>query len=166
MKGLLLAAILLTGCADDYSKKLATELADDLRNAGIEVSLRAKGEMLVVDLLSVSGERSPADVTRVLFTAAALVVKEHPEPYQEVVLEYRKGACFKLSGQDFYQLGKDFEAGENPVYLIRTLPEKLKTPTGKPAYEKWEGGWLGVSTRQMEDFNDFHKKWWITASTL
>ncbi len=60
----------------------------------------------------------------------------------------------------FQELGIEFDSGQNPVYLVRTFPEKL-TPAGVPAYEKWEGGLLGVTSKQINNFNDFCDKWFI-----
>jgi len=54
---------------------------------------------------------------------------------------------------------------QNPVYTIRTFPENLYTIDGKNVYGEWTGGLLGVVTKQMEDFNDFHKKWYIDEMT-
>ena len=37
------------------------------------------------------------------------------------------------------------------LYLIRTLPKKLFNPDGTAAFGRWEGGLLGVLSKQMED---------------
>ena len=29
------------------------------------------------------------------------------------------------------------------------------------AYPEWTGGLLGVAGKQIEDFNDFHMKWYL-----
>jgi len=38
-------------------------------------------------------------------------------------------------------------------------------PGGSRAYSGWIGGVLGVLEKQMEDFNDFHKKWYSEQCT-
>nr|MBC8489582.1 hypothetical protein [Bacteroidota bacterium] len=50
---------------------------------------------------------------------------------------------------------------QNPVYTMRTFPENLKNPDKSQSYSEWTGGWLGVSQKQIEDFNDFHDKWYF-----
>jgi hypothetical protein len=34
-------------------------------------------------------------------------------------------------------------------------------PDGSSAYPEWTGGWLGVASKQINDFNDFHSKWYL-----
>jgi len=57
-------------------------------------------------------------------------------------------------------LGKEY-SWQNPVYTIRTFPENLINLDGSMAYPEWTGGWLRVTGKQMEDFNNFHKKWYL-----
>jgi hypothetical protein len=66
-----------------------------------------------------------------------------------------------MSGSVFASLGSEFSAGQNPVFLIRTLPEKLRTPDGHPAFETWTGGLLGVLGAQLEDHAEFHRRWYL-----
>jgi len=35
------------------------------------------------------------------------------------------------------------------------------TPDGKKAFGTWTGGLLGVLSKQMEDFGEFHEKWYV-----
>jgi len=44
---------------------------------------------------------------------------------------------------------------------MRTFPENLLKPDGSRAYQTWTGGLLGVVGKQVEDFNDFHRQWWL-----
>ena len=46
---------------------------------------------------------------------------------------------FMMKGEEFGKLGAEFAGGQNPVFLIRTLPEKLYEPTGEAAFGRWEG---------------------------
>jgi len=66
---------------------------------------------------------------------------------------------FTMSGEDFTELGSSYDGSENPIYLLRTLPEKLHRPDGTAAFGSWEGGWLGVMTRQLEDLTAFGVAW-------
>lgn len=80
--------------------------------------------------------------------------------FREVVLAWRGAARFILGGDDFQQMGR--EAGfQNPVYTIRTLPEKLRHPDGSRAFSEWTGGMIGVLGAQMDDVNDFARQWYI-----
>ena len=45
------------------------------------------------------------------------------------------------------------------AYLIRTLPEKLFNPDGTAAFGRWEGGLLGVLSKQMEDVSAAALRW-------
>ncbi len=44
---------------------------------------------------------------------------------------------------------------------MRTFPENLLRPDGSHAYPTWTGGLIGVAGKQVEDFNDFHRQWWL-----
>ena len=44
---------------------------------------------------------------------------------------------------------------------MRTFPENVYRPDGARAFDSWTGGVLGVLGKQMEDFNEFHKQWYI-----
>ncbi|BAV45427.1 Uncharacterized protein MLTONO_0524 [Mesorhizobium loti] len=65
-----------------------------------------------------------------------------------------------MDGDYFRQTGRERE-WQNPVYVIRTLPENLKRIDGEPAFDTWTGGWLGVASKQMEDHAEFHKQWYL-----
>ena len=45
---------------------------------------------------------------------------------------------------------------------MRTLPENVFKMDGTAAFGTWTGGWLGVVGKQMEDFSEFHKQWYIS----
>ena len=111
---------------------------------------------LTLDLWDASGA-STADLTRALFQIAAS--REAWPPVRHVTLSRRGTPMFILSGDDFKDLGKDFDAGENPVYLMRTLPQRLQRPSGGPAFATWRGGVIGVLGEQMDDLNSFGHKW-------
>ena len=65
-----------------------------------------------------------------------------------------------IDTETFVRTGQQqFGAVQNPVYLIRTLPEKLYKPTGEGAFGQWTGGLLGVLGKQMDDANTAAKQW-------
>ncbi len=139
-----------------------SELAKDPRNKTVAMVAYlghfVDPATLVVDIRGISGEVSQADVTRGLFqTAVALKEKE----FKRVILAHRGTAKFQMEGAFFRSLGQDFDSGQNPVYLTRTLPEHVARLDGTPAFETWTGGLFGVVAKQMEDFGDLHKAWWL-----
>lgn len=133
----------------------------DTRNDGIVVSTYFRHafdkSVIVFDLRSVSGDNSPIDVFRVFLDFAEQLQDKR---YDFVELAYNSDAKFRIEGSYFQQLGRE-RRNQNPAYTIRTFSENLQTPAGLPAYSQWTGGMLGVLTRQMEDFNDFHEKWYL-----
>lgn len=137
-------------------------LKDDYRNSGIEVSVHYSSypnpSTLIYDLKAISGSSSPADVFRVLLQFAEKVKEKK---FNTVQLRFRGKTKFQLDGLYFQTIGKEYSS-QNPVYTMRTFPENLKNPDGSRAYSEWTGGWLGVVKQQMEDFNDFHRKWYLS----
>lgn len=135
----------------------------DRRNAGIEVSVHYKnyvpGGTLVYDFQRPGPNSSPADVFRV-FLQFADAMKD--ASFDDVELAFRGETKFVLSGSHFKIAGREYRT-ENPVYTVRTFPEKLRRPDGKPAFEQWSGGLIGVASEQMNDFNRFTDEWYRSA---
>lgn len=133
----------------------------DHRNAAIEVRTHygsyVNPSVLVFDVRSIDGEKSPTDVFRLLLQFASEV---QDKEFQVVQLAHQGRTKFLLDGVYFRQLGSEYGT-QNPVYTMRTLPENLLRPNGDQAYQRWEGGWLGVTTKQLEDFSDFHEQWYL-----
>lgn len=136
-------------------------IKEDIRNNGIDISVTygsyVNPSVLVYDLRSIEGSKSPADVFRVFLQ---FVDKMKSKKYDEVLLQYKGNTKFKIKGDYFQKLGEEYSF-QNPVYTMRTFPENLLKSDGSKAYEEWTGGLLGVMGKQMEDFNDFHKKWYL-----
>jgi hypothetical protein len=80
--------------------------------------------------------------------------------FTKVILSYRGTPRFVLGGDDFHTIGQEFEF-QNPIFTLRTLPEKLKTPDGMQAFDSWSGGMLGVLNAQMEDVNEMGRRWYL-----
>jgi len=134
-------------------------IESDSRNKGIEISVYYgdNQSILVYDLKTISNENSMADVFRV-FLQLAEKVKSYK--FDKIRLAFRKKAKFIIDGDYFQKLGAEYSF-QNPVYTMRTFPVNLLNPDGSNAYSKWTGGLIGVLNKQMEDFNDFHKKWYL-----
>lgn len=137
------------------------KIYSDNRNSGIEIDLHHKNyiipNVLVFNLKNVSNDKAIADVFRVLLqTTSALKEKD----FETIQLAFKGTPKFKLKGSYFKELGKEYET-QNPVYNMRTFPGNLMHMKGQAAYSQWTGGLLVVLNKQMEDFNDFNKKWYL-----
>jgi len=138
---------------------VASALGHDDRNKGLTlVAYRAYAlspTVLTLDLWSVK-EAAPIDLFRALFQAAEALKGKR---FDRVNLARGGRTVFVLDGEAFQTLGQEYALGQNPIYLVRTLPEKLRTPSGSPAFETWTGGWLGVLSKQIEESNAFAQAW-------
>lgn len=134
-------------------------LDGDSRNAAfsLEAHYGTDAQTLVLDLID-AGSAAPADLWRGLFQSASALESEGLN-FSQVVLARNNAPVFLLDGDEFSTIGDEYGYGENPLYLIRTLPEKLKHPDGQPAYDTWTGGWLGVTAEQIEDANEAASEW-------
>lgn len=112
---------------------------------------------IVYDLREVGPSASSASVIGAFFGFAD---EMKDRKFNEVLLAWRGDVRFRLSGDDFQMIGAEF-AWQNPVFMLRTFPEKLKTPEGRPAFETWSGGMLGVLNQQMDDVNGFTEQWFM-----
>lgn len=145
----------------NVSKPLSDVLESEARNSGINVRAHygyyIQPTVLAIDVRHVSGEKSAADVFRV-FLQYASKLKE--KSFDTVLLQSNGKTKFSLEGGYFKKLGKEY-GDQNPVYTMRTFTEHVYTPDGKKAFGTWTGGLLGVLKKQMEDFGEFHKKWYV-----
>lgn len=143
---------------------VAMRLAQDARNGGITLvayrSLAIQPQEITLDVWDVSGDSAPLDLFRVLMQSAEAL---KGRSFSRVTLAHKGRAVFRLEGRDFRELGEAYSSGENPLYLIRMLPERLKRPDGTAAFGSWEGGFLGVLLQQMTDANRF-AAWWATGA--
>jgi hypothetical protein len=115
------------------------------------------GNDIVFNIQSVEGETSMADISRhLLKTAEAL----KDQQFGRVYLAYRGREKFYFEGPYFQAIGVT-RSTQNPVYTIRTMPENVHNLDGSPAFQSWSGGLLGVLGQQLEDNNNFHRKWWV-----
>lgn len=145
----------------NVSKPLSDVLESETRNSGISVRSHYRcyiqPTVLVVDIRDVSGEKSVADVFRV-FLQYASKLKE--KSFDTVYLQSKGKTKFYLEGDYFKKLGQEY-GYQNPVYTMRTFTEHVYTPAGEKAFSTWTGGLLGVLKEQVEDFGEFHKKWYM-----
>ncbi len=142
-------------------KPMVDVLKTDPRNKGVVISAHYGSYInpseLVFDLKSISDLNSPADVSRVLLQYAD-ALKE--KKFEQVVLAYKGKHKFQLKGGYFKTLGMDYKT-QNPVYTMRTFPENVYRIDGTAAFNTWAGGLLSVLGKQMEEFSEFHKQWYL-----
>ena len=121
-------------------RHVANTISSNPSNDGIKVVARYQWLLnpgtIVYDLRSVNGETSAIDVNRVLFGFAE---KLKNREYKKVILSYKGKEKFHLDGAYFKKLGEEYKT-QNPIYLIRNLPENLYKPDGSKAFKSWEGG--------------------------
>lgn len=136
-------------------------LESDSRNTGIEARAHYQNylnpSVIVFDLRAVAGDKSQADIFRALLQFAS---EMKDREFEAVELAYRGTTKFILAGRYFQQLGREYGT-QNPVYTMRTFPQNLLRPDGEKAFPTWEGGLLGVTGKQIEDFGEFHKQWYL-----
>lgn len=114
------------------------------------------GNDLVFDVRTARTDISMADMTRLLLKSAEALKGQQ---FHRVYLAYKGNEKFYFDGAYFQQIGET-RLTENPVYTARTMPENVHNLDGSPAFETWSGGLLGVVGAQMDDFQQFHLKWW------
>jgi hypothetical protein len=138
---------------------VASELGRDSRNSGLTiVAYRSFGlhpTDITLNILTAENV-APADVFRATFQAAQALKDRR---FGQVRLVRGLSHIYSMRGEDFQEIGREYEAGQNPVYLIRTFPEKLFLPNGTSAFGTWTGGLLGVAMQQMEDVNEAARAW-------
>ena len=136
-------------------------LNDDSRNKGISVRVHYKWFVNIAeikyDLRGMSGENSTLDVNRVMLQFSE---KIKDKKYKKIYLSHKSEDKFYFEGDYFKNLGQEY-GEQNPIYTLRTMPENVYTLNGDHAYSRWEGGWLGVMNKQMEDLNEFAKDWYL-----
>lgn len=114
-------------------------------------------DSIVFDIWSLGDEASVASVLGGFMSFAG---EMKDRDFKNVILAYRGEARFILSGDHFSEIGQEAE-WQNPVYLLRTFPEKLEKPDGTAAFSTWSGGMIGVLGAQMEDVNKLAAAWFL-----
>jgi hypothetical protein len=145
----------------NLSMPLNNVLEQDSRNSGIVLSAHYENyinpSVLVIDVKNIEGTKSAADVFRLFLNYADEMQEKR---FEKVLLSCKGDQRFFIEGLYFETIGKEFSY-QNPVYTMRTFSENLYEPSGARAYGTWTGGVLGVMGKQMEDFSDFHKSWYL-----
>ena len=159
---ILISAIFLTIFLVNYltlNTHLQSILKDDSRNKTLAISTSYQyyinPKTIVVDVKSVDDDNSLSDILRNLLQLAEKLKERN---FDKVILASAGKQKFYIDGEHFKKIGQEHEY-QNPVYTLRTLPENIYTLNGENAYPTWTGGFLGVAGKQMENLNEFGKKW-------
>lgn len=154
-----LSAGLSYGKNNTLQKLMNEVIESDSRNKGIAVFVYYgdKPSILVYDLIAITNENSMADVFRVFLQFAE---KTKSYKFDKVELAFRKKMKFIINGDYFKKLGEEY-SHQNLAHTMRTFPENLMNPDGSNAYSKWTEGMIGAEAKQIEDFMNFHKKWYF-----
>nr|WP_290696371.1 hypothetical protein [Halomonas sp. UBA3074] len=132
-------------------------VASDPRNTSVDFDLFKADKNLRYCVNNLSNEASAMDVFRVFLNTAALLKDME---FEKVELCFREETKFLLSGDEFKVIGNEF-GEQNPMYTIRTFPEKLSLVDGQDAYETHNGGVLYLMQVQMADFQNMNEKWFM-----
>lgn len=134
-------------------------LEADPRNAGLDVNVRyaywIQTDVLVFDVRKTDGV-APVDLMRALFQTAD-TLRSHD--FERVELQHEGTLKFVLPGHDFKKVGEEYAAGQNPVFLLRTFPERLLRPDGSRPFPAMDGGLLAVAGEQMANLTEVASQW-------
>jgi len=140
---------------------IKNKIKTDPRNDGVNICIHYKyyliPSQIVFDIRSISGSNAPVDVFRVFLQSAEALQNKK---INKVELASKGKTKFYITGAYFKTLGDDY-GSQNAIYTTRTFPENLYLSDGAKAYEEWSGGIFGVLNKQMEDFNNACKKWFL-----
>ncbi len=169
-KFILLGLIVLVACAvgsvrlynqTALQKPLGRVLVADPRNHVVRAKAHFDGwvdtQSVVFDLTDIAGEASQTDVFRV-FLQYAKELKD--QRYSRIILAAYGQKKFVVPGDYFHQLGQEYDA-QNPVYTVRTFSHHVSTLDGMKPFPEPEGGLLWVLGKEMEQFTDLNKRWYL-----
>ncbi|GAD29939.1 conserved hypothetical protein [Photobacterium leiognathi lrivu.4.1] len=158
-------ALLSVGAVNYFmlQSKVANKIKIDERNIGIEVNVHyewyVNPNTLVFDIRGVALDKSQVDVSRVLLQSAEALKNNE---FERVILAHDGNEKFLLKGDFFKSIGQEYGT-QNPMYTLRTFPQNVYNLDGTKAFPTWTGGMLGVLGKQMEDFSEFNKQWYLNS---
>jgi hypothetical protein len=167
-KGIIAAGVLATvlavlgawnyfGVYGPATSAMAKDARNETLSARVHRQYGLSPSTIVFDLRDLKEEGASTDVMRALFQSAEALKDSR---FERVVLAYEGTPKFYLQGEYFQTLGKEFGTN-NPMYLVRTLPENVYKLDGDKAFGTWTGGLLGVTMKQLEDLNELAKQWYL-----
>jgi len=161
LRVIVLLCLLLAGVVGANHFQLNRHAQQALKSTSVDVLAYYRygvlPDTIVYDLRDVGGTASTAEIMG-NFMRFAEALKDRR--FSEIHLAWRGETRFVLGGRDFRTIGAEL-SWQNPIYTLRTFPEKLKTPQGLSAFSSWSGGMLGVTAAQMEDLNRMAERWFL-----
>lgn len=144
-------------------KPLENVLTSDPRNKVVFAKAHFDGWVntgtIVFNLTDVAGNSSQADVFRVLLQYARAL---KDQKYDRVILAAYGEKKFVIPGEYFQQLGLEYET-QNPMYTISTFPHHVARMNGEHPFPEYEGGVFAVLGKEMEEFNEMNREWYLYA---
>lgn len=129
----------------------------DSRNTGLDLKVCKKDKTLIIDMVSIAGDKSRTDVFRYILQAADELKAER---FERVEFAYLGNSKFYITGSYFQKLGSEYE-WQNAIFTSRTFPENVKNMDGTDAFDSWLGSMFGVLEEQMGSQNKFHDQWYM-----
>jgi hypothetical protein len=158
---LLLAIPVIAACSDRLPDLEDQVKALDARNKDLVYELSGTpGEEITLDITGVEGDESGAVLFR-LFWHTAAALEQNDQGNTNMVLASFGEPRYRVPGDVVNDIGSEYP-DQNPVYLMRTFPARVKTLDGASAFPERRGGLLYVTGKQMEDFGDLFKAWLVT----
>ena len=154
---ILMMCVSFGAISGDLNTEKQSVIAKDLRNHNVDFNLYESGKNLRYCINGLAAEGSAMDVFRILLQTADLLKERE---FKQVELCFRMKTRFLLAGSDFKVIGNEY-GKQNPIYTMRSFPEKLFLATGMKAYQEHQGGVLYLMRIQMEDFQDMNGKWFM-----
>lgn len=143
------------------SKSMSEVIESDFRNKDIQISVHYENyvnlNVLVFDVSNIRMTHSAADIFRVFW---AYSNKMKDKSFDKVILSSKGKAKFYILGKHFKSIGNEYGV-QNPIYIIRTFPENVYKLDGSKAFSGWTGDLLGVAQKQLEDFNEMSREWFL-----
>jgi len=168
-KGIIAAGVLAAGLAvlgswnyfgvyGPASSAMAEDSRKEKLSARVHRQYGLSSSTIVFDLRNLEEDGSTTGVMSALFRSARALKDSR---FERVVLSYKGRPKFYLQGEYFQTLGNDFGTN-NPIYLLRTLPQNVYKLDGTKAFGTWTGGVLVVATKQLEDLNELSQQWYLS----
>lgn len=146
-----LLLLLVSIAAFDYftvASPVRSKLGQDARNEGIRIRAHPQYYVMPGTLilsLRAAPSVSSVDIWRSFFQVADTLAARGNK-YREVRLNRGSTTVYMIDGEKFLTIGKEFGSGQNPLYLLRTLPEKFVDASGARVFPDASQSLFGVGT--------------------
>lgn len=129
-------------------RPVTSAVREDSRNASISLSAHYRYYVFPRELnlrLNASEDAAAVDVWRSFF-AAAEAMHKRGKRFSSVRMNRGRETIYVLDGADFKDIGREVSFGQNPIYLLRTIPPMLRRPDGGRPFGLSSGGLFGMAS--------------------